>query len=162
MTLSAYANLLTALPDFGELRSIRLDGAIIANNRPLRIVSPEQLAEARQEFSPTGVPQMASVVGPELLVGPTPDQPYPCEVTYFEKLTPLANAVNGVNSILAEAPDIYLWGTLVEATRFLEHDARVPMWKDSFENAVLELNAVREREEFSASLRPIRLPFVIG
>lgn len=161
LTLSAYANVLTQLADFGELRSIRLDTAVISDNQPIKIVSPEQLAEARQQFSPTGRPRFACVVGTELLVGPSPDQDYSCEVTYFEKLTPLSDSVP-TNSILTEAPDIYLWGTLVEGSKFLEHDARVPMWKDSFDTAINELNNVREREEFSASLRPIRLPIVIG
>lgn len=162
LPLAAYATDLTQLADFGELRSIRIDSAYIGQNHPIKIVTPEQLAEMRQLFASTGRPQYACVVGTELLCGPTPDETYTTEVTYFEKLVPLATAADGVNSLITEAPDLYLWGVMVEASKFLEHDARVPMWKDSFESAIVELNEVREREEFSASLRPIRLPVVFG
>jgi hypothetical protein len=72
------------------------------------------------------------------------------------------SATNLTNSILTEASDIYLYGALLEATPFLEHDERIPVWKAAFDGAIAELDDQREREEFQASIRPARLPVRFG
>jgi hypothetical protein len=78
-------------------------------------------------------------------------------MTYFDRLIPLS-AANASNVVLAEAPDLYLFGALKEAAPFLEHDERTPLWESKYNTALAQLEAVREREEFGASLRPSRLP----
>lgn len=162
LPLDEYAVDLTQLASFGELRSLHLTTGMPGHDGPVRIGSPEQLAEIRQTYSLPGVPRWGCVVGDELLLGPTPDQTYSAEATYYEKLQPLADAVTGSNSILIEAPDIYLWGALMMAAPYLEHDERIPTWKTSFDEGIAELDAQREREEYTAGIRPVRLPVVYG
>lgn len=108
-----------------------------------------------------GRPIRAAIVGSELLVGPTPDQSYTAEATYFEALQALSGS-NATNSIILEAPDIYLWGSLMQAEKYLENDDRVATWKTDFAECVEELNGKRQTEEYSASYRPVRLPVVYG
>lgn len=162
LTISAYANALTGLANFGELRSLHLVTSSASLDRPIAVGSPEQLASLRTLFAgTTGRPQRAAIVGTELLVGPTPDQSYTAEATYFEALQALS-ATNTTNSILLEAPDLYLWGALMQAEKYLENDPRVTLWKTDFAEAVEEINAKRQTEEYSASFRPVHLPVVYG
>lgn len=162
LTISAYANALTGLLNFGELRSLHLTTGSPHLDRPISIGSPEQLAEVRAMYAgASGRPIRAAVVDTDLLVGPTPDQAYTAECTYYEKLLPLSGSQT-TNSILTEAPDIYLWGALIAAEKYTENDPRSKEWKQDFEQAIAELNQKRQTEEYQASLRPIRLPVIYG
>jgi hypothetical protein len=107
------------------------------------------------------VPRYGAVVDGTLLLVPSPAESYPAEIIYFEALIPLGADV-ATNSTLDAAPDLYLFGALVEAEPYLEHDERIATWKTKFESALADLNDAREREEYNASLRPIRLPVVFG
>jgi hypothetical protein len=139
-----------------ELRSIRLNGSLGTQQGNIDVVTPETLADYRRTHTAAGQPRWASVVGRELLLVPEPDQTYTSEIVYYAKLLPLAT--NSVNAELTEAPDLYLYGTLIEAAAFLEHDERLPTWQSRFDKAVRGLNVKREQEEYGASIRPVRLP----
>lgn len=147
--------------DCAEARSLRLITSQTRRDTPIEVGTPEILAQHRAQLSVTGRPRFAAVIDGSLVLAPTPDQLYTAEITYFQKLTPLSASVT-VNNILTEAPDVYLYGSLVEASAFLENDERIPLWKGGFDAGIEELNTAREREEYTASLRPQRLPVVFG
>lgn len=143
-----------------ELRSIYLRTGSPHLDKPLNIVTPEILADMRAtQAGVSGRPRWAAVTssGKELLFAPTPDTSYTAEVIYFKALQALSTA-NTVNDELAAAPDMYLYGALLQAEPYLEHDERIPVWKEKFDSAIQELNTMRENEEHGASLQPVRLP----
>jgi hypothetical protein len=144
-----------------ELRSLRLNTGTRFQDWPIKIITPEFLAEQRQRAEDTGLPIFAAVVDQTLLLVPEPDQEYTAEIIYFQALVALSASAT-TNATLTEAPDIYLYGALAEAEPYLEHDERVSMWQSRFETAIAELNTVRQNEEYGASLRPARLPVVLG
>lgn len=144
-----------------ELRSVRLVTASPSQDCALDIVTPEVLSEMRARTGgAAGRPKWASVVNGALVLVPAPADAYQAELIYYEQITPLS-ATMATNSVLAEAPDLYLFAALAEAEPYLEHDERAPMWAQKRDQAIDQLNLAREREEYSASLRPVRLPFVI-
>ena len=57
------------------------------------------------------------------LVSPTPDQAYPFQVLFYERLQPLDSA-NQTNWITQNAPNAMLFGTLLQAMPFLKNDQR--------------------------------------
>jgi hypothetical protein len=57
------------------------------------------------------------------LVSPTPDQAYPFQVLFYERLQPL-DSVNQTNWITQNAPNAMLYGTLLQAMPFLKNDQR--------------------------------------
>lgn len=59
------------------------------------------------------------------LVVPTPDAAYPMEVLYYE-LPPLLDDTTQTNWLSEYAPQLLLYGTLLEATPFLKNDERIP------------------------------------
>jgi len=56
-------------------------------------------------------------------VSPTPDQNYPFEVLYYERLAPLSND-NQTNWLTQNAPNAMLFGTLLQAILFVKNDQR--------------------------------------
>lgn len=157
-TVTLTQDTFTLPPDCAELRSVRLVSGSPSRDLPFKIVTPEVLAEIRALFNNVAQrPRWGTVTGNTLTVVPPPDSAYTAELSYFEKLVPLTDP-NQTNSILQESPDVYLYGALSHSAPFLQHDERIPIWQGAFEKALAELEAVREREEFSASIRPARLP----
>lgn len=73
------------------------------------------------------------------LLAPTPDAEYPFEILYYE-LPPLLDEVVQTNWITEYAPQLLLYGTLVEATPFLKNDERIPVWQSMYDRAAAMLN----------------------
>lgn len=92
---------------------------------------------------------------------PSPDQTYTANLFYFSSLAVLS-VTNTTNTVLTEAPDAYLYGALLQAAPYLEDEAKMAVWQQKFDNAINQLNLVRENEEYNASLQAIRLPMVFG
>jgi hypothetical protein len=73
------------------------------------------------------------------LYAPTPDADYPFEVLYYE-LPPLLDDVVQTNWLTEYAPQLLLYGTLLEATPFLKNDERIPVWQSMYDRAAAMLN----------------------
>jgi hypothetical protein len=73
------------------------------------------------------------------LLAPTPDAEYPFEILYYE-LPPLLDETVQTNWITEYAPQLLLYGTLVEATPFLKNDERIPVWQSMYDRAAAMLN----------------------
>ena len=131
-------------------------------DKPFNVVTATQLAEIRaNQGGVGGRPRWAAIVGQEILFAPAPDGSYDAELTFVAALQRLS-ASNTKNDELTEASDMYLYGSLVQAEMYLEHDDRIEMWKAQFSEAIEELNTLRSDEEHSMSLQPVRLPIVFS
>jgi len=75
-----------------------------------------------------------------LLIVPTPDQDYPFEYVYLEKPVTITEQQQ-TNWITDNAPDVYLYATLLEAMSFLGNDERIPVWKDYYKMGIDSLNS---------------------
>jgi len=73
------------------------------------------------------------------LIAPTPDQDYPFEILYYE-LPPLLDDSVQTNWVTEYAPQLLLYGTLVEATPFLKNDERIPVWQQMYDRSAQALN----------------------
>jgi len=71
-------------------------------------------------------------------VAPTPNDDYAFEVLYYERLQPLSSA-NQTNWLTINAPQLMLYGTLLEAMPFLKNDERVPLWQAMYDRALQTL-----------------------
>jgi hypothetical protein len=70
---------------------------------------------------------------------PTPDVAYPFEILYYE-LPPLLDDVTQTNWLTDYAPQLLLYGTLLEAAPFLKNDERIPTWQNYYDRAAGMLN----------------------
>ncbi len=73
------------------------------------------------------------------LFAPTPDDVYPYEVVYYQ-LLPLLDAANQTNWATDHAPNALLHGSLLQCTRFLKDDARIPVWQENYTTDLQKLN----------------------
>jgi hypothetical protein len=73
------------------------------------------------------------------LIAPTPDAAYPFEVLYYE-LPPLLDEAVQTNWLTEYAPQLLLYGALLEATPFLKNDERIPVWQNMYDRAAAMLN----------------------
>ena len=73
------------------------------------------------------------------IFGPTPDAAYPVEILYYE-LPPLLDNTNQTNWLSEYAPNLLLYGSLVEATPFVKDDQRVQLWQSYYDRALAALN----------------------
>ena len=73
------------------------------------------------------------------LIAPTPDAVYPFEVLYYE-LPPLLDEAVQTNWLTEYAPQLLLYGALLEATPFLKNDERIPVWQNMYDRAAAMLN----------------------
>lgn len=74
------------------------------------------------------------------IVLPTPDQTYPYEYAYLEKPVTITE-VQQTNWITDNAPDVYLYATLLEAMPYLKNDERIPVWQQFYKMGIDSLNA---------------------
>lgn len=148
----------TSLPsDCAEVRSLVLESGSPSADMPLRRATPEMLAERKaRNAGGTGRPDSYTHVAGKLVVAPAPDATYTARILYFTQLTPLSGSV-ATNTILTESPDVYLFGSLMMAAPYLEHDERVAVWKQKFDAAIDQMNEVRDREEFEGGIGDVRI-----
>jgi len=73
------------------------------------------------------------------LIAPTPDQAYPYEVLYYE-LPALLDDTIQTNWLTEYAPQLLLYGALLEATPFLKNDERIGTWQSYYDRAAAMLN----------------------
>lgn len=73
------------------------------------------------------------------LIAPTPDADYPVEILYYQ-LPPLLDEEHQTNWLTENAPELLLYGTLLEATPFLKNDERIAVWQNMYDRSAAMLN----------------------
>lgn len=69
------------------------------------------------------------------LIAPTPDASYDFELSYFERAEPLSEA-NQTNWTTQNAPQLLLYGALMEAMPFLKNSERIPEFQGLYDRAM--------------------------
>lgn len=128
----------TDLPsDWMELHNVQLNAS-----PPYRLqyVSPDEADTYRYDYygSTTGKPLKFTIIGNTIELVPTPDTTYTVEISYYSRLAALSDT-NATNWLLTNYPDIYLYGSLLQAAPYLHDDARVGMWESQFEKYMEDL-----------------------
>jgi hypothetical protein len=119
--------------------------------RTLQMASVDELMDRRIQWADqSGTPELYAHVGEEFEVWPQPDAEYTAEILYYADFESLSALVS-TNWILEQAPDVYLYGSLVMAETINRSDERVPLWAQMYESALTNLNGASERAKVSGS-----------
>jgi len=122
----------------------------------LEMTTLDDLLSRREKSSDVaGRPKYFAHVGESLELFPTPDTTYTTELVYYQKIPPLSES-NSTNWLLGDAPDAYLYGSLVQAAPYLGEDERVTVWGTLYSAAVTSLNASSDNAKNSASTLRMR------
>lgn len=100
--------------------------------------------------SATGKPELFTV-HEEIEFDRISDSAYNAEMLYYADFTGLSDA-NTSNALLVEAPDLYLFGTLLEAAPYLDNDERIPTWESKFARS---LESVQTSDRKSRHVGPL-------
>ena len=126
---------------------------------PLEYITPEML-DRLYGSSTTGKPRAYTLIGDEIQLSPIPDSAYSLEMAFYEKLTPLGDGATGgtvtSNWLTLNAPDVLLYGALLEAEPFIKNDERVPVWLNGYSNAIDKLQKADARDRHSGSAMRVR------
>ena len=104
---------------------------------PLAYITPEMMSRL-WAGSTKGKPKVFTIIADNVRLGPNPDAVYTTSMLYYKTFTALS-ASNTTSDMLTNNPDVYLYGTLLEAEPFIMNDARVPLWLAAFEKAVSDI-----------------------
>lgn len=140
--------------DFQAMRRIRNTSA---TGRPvLEFLSSTQIDTFRANRADApGSPLYFSIFGTEIELAPTPDAAYSIEMIYRKNI-PALSASNISNWLLLMAPDLYMYGALLETAPYTEGDARLQTWGTLFQDAVNDLNQLSQTSQFNAGPLTVR------
>jgi hypothetical protein len=135
--------------DFLEVKSLKLTST--NPQTPLSFLSIDALDNEMTKHTASGKPKFFGVVGGQFRIVPTPDSNYTTELTYYAKLTKLSSSVAS-NWLLSSSPDIYLYGSLLQAAPYLQDDARIQTWATLYERALNDLQTADDRSASSGGV----------
>ena len=113
--------------DYLQLKRARVTDAPCAQD-PLEYASPDYIDTLQRDNVTGGVPTAYSIVGQALRLGPIPDKQYTIEIMYYAKIPKLSSSVP-TSWLLADHPDLYLYGALLNASPYMKDDERIPIWQ---------------------------------
>ena len=141
-SFAAAAEYGTVPDDFLETKSIKLDTNPITYLSFQTIDAMDQLSNTT--YLSSGKPLYFSVVGSQFRLLPIPDGAYTAELVYYAKLAKLSNT-NTTNWLLTQAPDVYFYGSLLQAAPYLEDDARISVWSSLYQAGLEQLQIADDR-----------------
>ena len=97
----------------------------------------------------SGKTRYFTIVGSSLELLPTPSDDVQIEMAYYKNIPALS--ANSTNWLLTKAPDLYLYGSLLQAAPFLDNDERVPLWETAVTKTIESMNAESKAAEVSGS-----------
>lgn len=130
---------------FLELISFRL---LTDPVTPLEYKTPSALTLVRTET--TGKPRYFTI-GAQIEFDKAPDSSYSGEVLFHKAATALSDD-NTSNPILVRAPGAYLYGALMAAAPYLQHDERISVWASLYQSVIGGLKQAARQERAGGSL----------
>ena len=100
--------------------------------------------------STSGTPKFYTILANEVSLGPIPASVQEGEMLFYKKFDNLSGSV-ATNWLITNAPDIYLYGSMLEAEPFIMNDERVPLWAAALERGVGDLQEQDNKDRHSGS-----------
>lgn len=125
---------------------------VVVNDERIRFAPTDLLAQYALDWQGEA-PMYFSIVGDQLQLVPAPtvSAPATIEMTYYARPTALSDS-NTTNLFLQKSPALYLYGSLVQASPFLQDDQRVQTWGQLYQEAANVLQSADDAAEFPGPL----------
>lgn len=99
-------------------------------------------------YDGTGIPRFYTTIGGNLEIGAPPDGSYDYAWTFTGSL----NSVSlGANWVITNAPDMYLYGSLLHSAPYLKNDTRLPVWGSLYSNIITTVEQANTKNRQSGS-----------
>jgi len=116
---------------------------------PLAYITPEMMTRI-WAGSAQGKPEVFTIIADNVRLGPNPDAVYTTSMLYYKTFTALSDSAT-TNDMLTNNPDVYLYGTLLEAEPFIMNDDRVQLWALAFKTAIDDIQSQDNKDRHSGS-----------
>tara|TARA_Y100000768_G_scaffold265081_1_gene202395 strand:+ start:668 stop:1285 length:618 start_codon:yes stop_codon:yes gene_type:complete len=104
----------------------------------LEYLTPEALNAKRAASTANGKPLFYTMIGTEIQVYPVPSGDYTAEMVYYSKIPSLSDSET-TNWLLTLAPDIYLYGSLMQSAPYLQDDNRLSVWNALYQKKIEDI-----------------------
>lgn len=134
--------------DYLSARILYLNGQ---SQRPLVVSSLEQTLLAYPRSNSAGVPKWIARDGANFVFGPVPSGSFTLNGSYYAKPVLLRNfaADAAAHFLILNAPDLLLYGALLEAEAFIKNDARIQVWSAAHAQALADYRDLMKAQSFS-------------
>ena len=100
--------------------------------------------------STSGTPKFYTILANEISFGPIPGSVMEVEMLFYKNFENLSSVVS-TNWLITNAPDVYLYGCMMQAEPFIMNDERVALWGASLNKAIAELQEQDNKDRHSGS-----------
>ena len=136
-----------ALPaNYIQMRNFQVNTSPLTT---LSYVTPE-IYDRLWGGSTSGIPKFYTILANEVSFGPIPATVMEVEMLFYKKFDNLS-VTTTTNTLLTDSPDIYLYGSMLEAEPFIMNDERVPLWATALERAVNDMQEQDNKDRHSGS-----------
>ena len=144
-TVAAQRNL--ALPtSYIQMRNFQVNTSPLTT---LSYVTPE-IYDRLWGGSTQGTPKFYTILANEVSLGPIPASVQEVEMLFYKKFDNLS-VTTTTNTLLTDSPDLYLYGSMLEAEPFIMNDERVPLWAAALDRAVSDMQEQDNKDRHSGS-----------
>jgi hypothetical protein len=159
-TTTASAQYIGLPADFLEMQNIELT----STSPPKRLIyaTSDRSDDFREQRSNTsGVPIYYTIEGNAIQLMPTPDVSYTLQINYYKTVPALSTvADSGDTWLLVAHPDIYLYGTLMQASPYLMDQESGKIWDGLLARTMLELKVSDERSKYAGGTLSMKPKYV--
>lgn len=146
------------LPDgYLDMVSIQVLGASInAQNVGLDYVTPRERVKLDATTATSGICKNYTILSGQIMLTPAQFAPVGATVELvYNKFVPLKSSGGGVNWLLNKYPNLYLYGSLMQASAFIDDKQTVAQWKAGRDEAMGKLSKASLKRKLGGS--PMRM-----
>lgn len=157
----AYTPLVTDQPWYEFPEDYLACRAIKVHDLPLEYYTPQQMTKFVYS-GPSGPARYYTIEANQFRIHPVASKSSQTgeesniEITYYQRIPALSDT-NPTNWVLLNHFDLYNYGALAEAERYLKNDERVNMWKNEFTQALAEVDRADKRDRWTGTPAQIRV-----
>jgi len=129
-----------------QMRNFQLNTTPITT---LSYVTPE-IYDRLWGGSQRGTPSFYTIVANEISLGSVPASVLTMEMLFYKRFDYLSDSAT-TNWLLTNAPDIYLYASMLEAEPFIMNDERVPLWSSALSEAISQMQEQDNKDRHSGS-----------
>jgi hypothetical protein len=152
-SLSVSSQFTTLPTDFARMINVEYAGDPVA---PLEPLTPQQMDVVRSQ-NESGDPKYYCIYSTEIEVVPVQSTTVSLLLIYYGKIAALSDSATS-NWLLASAPDIYLYATLLQAAPYLHEDERLMTWQSLYDQLCNEYAASSEEDQAGGAPLVVRGP----
>jgi hypothetical protein len=123
---------------------------------PLAGSTPQALNDLRAGSNQSGKPRHYAHLGEQIEVYPTPDAAYEIEIAYYGTIPALSDST-ATNWVLDYYPDLYLWGALKQAAKYLGDQQLNQNATSAFDAAIVQAVVTNESATISGVTAQVKI-----